>query len=157
MRKKVFIAGSILALFLILGTRAAFADNGQAEKRRHAPTEFSAAIAERLQLSVDDVESIRVELASGKSAQEVLRERGITLDQIRAALGSVAKQHHRLSNTELVTLAKRLGLDPVVIQSELEAGKSFREILRDHNVSADRIRDLFDNNHTNRSFNKKQR
>ncbi len=140
----------------MLGTRVALAEGPDARERRHAPTELSAAIAERLQLSVDDVETIRVELASGKSAKEVLRERGITLDQIRAALGSVAKQHHRLSNTELVTIAKRIGLDPTVIASELDAGKSFRDILRDHNVSADDVRKAFDEKHSNRSFNRKQ-
>lgn len=125
MRKKVFITGGMIALFLILGSSTAFAAN--------------------LQLNPGDIAIIKSELASGKPIKDVLEEHHITMEQIRGALGTIleGRDHHKLSNTQIATIATKLGLDVDQIQSEIVSGKSLHEILKSHNITPDQVRDAF--------------
>ena len=125
MRKKVFITGGMIALFLILSSSTAFAAN--------------------LQLNPNDIANIRSEIASGKPIKDVLVEHQITMGQIREALGSVLDEqgHHKLSNTQIATIATKLGLDVDEVQAEITDGKSLHEILKDHNISREQIKAAF--------------
>jgi hypothetical protein len=122
MRKKVFITGGMIALFLILSSRSALAAN--------------------LQLNPSDIAVIKSELASGKPIKDVLVEHQITMEQIRGALGAVIGEdsHHKLSNTQIATIATKLGLNVDQIQSEIASGKSLHEILKSHNITQDQVR-----------------
>lgn len=126
MRKKVFITGGLLALFLILGSHA--------------------ALAASLDLTSNDIAAIRSEIASGKPVKDVLEEHHITMAQIRAILGSAIGEHgrHKLSNTQIATIATNLGLDPNHVQSEIAEGKSLRDILNDHHITEQQLRAAFD-------------
>lgn len=125
MRKKVFITGSLLALFLLISSSTAFAQS--------------------LQLSSDEAATIKTEIHSGKPIKDVLKDHNISMSKIRAALGStgIGKHRTKLSNTQISTIASKLELDPVQVQSEIDAGKSLPEILKAHNITQDRIRQVF--------------
>lgn len=125
MRKKVFITGSLLALFLLISSSTAFAQS--------------------LQLSSDEVATIKTEIHSGKPIKDVLKDHNISMNQIRAALGStgIGKHRTKLSNTQISTIATKLGLDAVEVQSEIDSGKSLQEILKAHNITQDQIRQVF--------------
>ena len=125
MRKKVFITGGMIALFLILSSSTAFAAN--------------------LQLNPNDVASIRSEIASGKPIKDVLEEHHITMRQIRGALGAVIDEEgrHKLSNTQIATIATKLGLDPTQIENDIASGKSLHEILLANNITPEQMRAAF--------------
>lgn len=125
MRKKVFITGSLLALFLLISSSTAFAQS--------------------LQLSSDEVATIKIEIHSGKPIKDVLKDHNIGMNQIRAALGStgIGKHRAKLSNTQISAIASRLGLNADQVQSEIDAGKSLPEILKAHNITQDQIRQVF--------------
>jgi type II secretory pathway component PulF len=126
MRKKAFIAGGVIALFLILSS--------------------SHALAADLQLNPTDIASIRSEIASGKPIKDVLEEHHITMATIREALGAVLHEngkHHKLSNTQIATIATKLGLDGDQIEEEIASGKSLHEILKAHNITRDQIEAVF--------------
>lgn len=125
MRKKVFITGGMIALFLILSSSTAFAAN--------------------LQLNPRDIAEIKSEIASGKPIKDVLVEHHITMGQIREALGSVLDESHRhkLSNTQIATIATKLGLDVDEIQGEIAEGKSLHDILKAHHITKDQFETAF--------------
>ncbi len=125
MRKKVFITGSLLALFLLISSSTAFAQS--------------------LQLSSDEVATIKTEIHSGKPIKDVLKDHNISMHQIRTALGStgIGKHRTKLSNTQISTIAAKLGLDATQVQAEIDAGKSLPEILKTHNITQDQIRQVF--------------
>ncbi len=129
MRKKVFITGGMIALFLILSS--------------------STALAANLQLNPNDIASIRSEIASGKPIKDVLVEHHITMKQIRGALGAVVDDSenslgkHKLSNTQIATIATKLGLDPTEIENDIASGKSLHEILQANNITPDQMKAAF--------------
>jgi hypothetical protein len=125
MRKRVFVTGGMIALLLILSSSTAFAAN--------------------LQLNPNDIEIIKSEIASGKPIKDVLVEHQITMGQIREALGAVLDEsgHHKLSNTQIATIATKLGLDVDQIQGEIADGKSLHEILQEHNITPEQMRAAF--------------
>lgn len=129
MRKKVFVTGGMIALFLILSS--------------------STALAANLQLNPNDIATIKSELASGKPIKDVLVEHQITMKDIREALGAVANEegHHKLSNTQIATIATKLGLDVTQIQAEIASGKSLHEILKSHNITPDQVREALGRKH----------
>lgn len=126
MRKKVFFTGGLLALFLLISSNTAF--------------------AQTLALSSEEVASIKTEIQSGKSVKEVLRAHNISMDKIRSLLGAtpLGKERAKLSNTQIASIATRLGIDPETVQQQIDEGKSLREILKAHNLSPDQIRAAFD-------------
>lgn len=119
----------MIALFLILSSSTAFAAN--------------------LQLNPNDVASIRSEIASGKPIKDVLLDHQISMRQIRGALGAVIDEHpnslgrHKLSNTQIATIATKLGLDPTQIEHDIASGKSLHEILQANNITQDQMRSAF--------------
>lgn len=125
MRKKVFITGGLLALFLLLSSSTAFAQS--------------------LKLSSDEIATIKTEINSGKPVRDVLKAHHISMDAIRSALGSTGMGKHKakLSNTQIASIATKLGLDPVAIQAEIDSGKTFQQILKTHNITPDQIRKVF--------------
>jgi hypothetical protein len=125
MRKKVFITGGVIALFLILSSSTAFAAN--------------------LQLNPNDVASIRSEIASGKPIKDVLLDHQISMRQIREALGAVVDEEgrHKLSNTQIATIATKLGLDPTHIENDIASGKSLHEILQANNITQEQVSAAF--------------
>lgn len=124
MRKKVFITGGLLALMLILSSGTAFAQS--------------------LKLSNDEITTIKTEITAGKPVKDVLRDHNITMGQIKSALGDTryAKEHFKLTNTQIASIASKLGLDVSVVQSEIAAGKSLPEILKSHNITPDQLRSV---------------
>ena len=122
MRKRVFITGGLLALFLLLSSSTAFAQS--------------------LKLSSEEIATIKTEINSGMPVKDVLKAHNISMDAIRSALGSTAfgKSKAKLSNTQIASVAAKLGLDPVVVQAEIDSGKTFHEILQNHNITPDQIR-----------------
>lgn len=125
MRKKVFVTGGLLALFLILGSHA--------------------ALAASLDLSSNEVAVIKSEIASGKPIKDVLEEHHITMAQIRSALGAVVNEQgrHKLSNTQIATIATKLGLDADLVQKEIASGKTLQQILGDHSITEEQLRAAF--------------
>lgn len=122
MRKKVFITGGLIALFLLLSSSTAFAQS--------------------LKLSSEEIALIKTEINSGIPVRDVLKAHHIGMNQIRAALGSTEMGKHRakLSNTQISTIATKLGLDPVTILNEIDSGKTFQEILKAHNITKEMIK-----------------
>ena len=117
MRKKVFITGGLLALLLLLSSSTAFAQS--------------------LKLSPDEITSIKTELNAGTPVKQVLSSHGLTMDTIRTALGStgIGKDHLKLTNTQIADMAAKLGLDPAQIQSEIDSGETFQQIMAAHNIT----------------------
>lgn len=126
MRKKVFFTGGLLALFLLISSNTAF--------------------AQTLALSSEEIASIKTEIQSGKSVKEVLQAHNISMDKIRSVLGAtpLGKERAKLSNTQIASIAAKLGIDPETVQQQIDAGKSLKEILRAHNVSTEQIRSAFE-------------
>lgn len=126
MRKKVFFTGGLLALFLLISSNTAF--------------------AQTLALSSEEVASIKTEIQSGKSVKEVLRAHNISMDKIRSVLGAtpLGKERAKLSNTQIASIATKLGIDPETVQQQIDEGKSLKEILRSHNVSGEQVRAAFE-------------
>lgn len=125
MRKKVLITGGLLALFLLLSSSTAFAQS--------------------LKLSPDEISSIRTEINSGTPVKDVLSSHGLTMDTIRTALGAtgVGKEHIKLSNTQIADMATKLGLDPNEIQSEIDAGQTFQQIMTAHSITTANLKAVF--------------
>jgi len=143
MRKKVFLAGSVLVLMLILGSGLASAESPQANPHHHGHHGlFLEEIASKLNLSSDDIESMKLEIKSGLSIRDVLANHGITMNDIREALGTVMNDH-RLSNTQIQTLANKMGLDADEIQAEIDSGKSLHEILKGHDITPEKVHATF--------------
>ena len=115
----------MIALFLILSSSTAFAAN--------------------LQLNPNEIASIRSEIASGKPIKVVLEGHHITMRQIRGALGAVVdeKGRHKLSNTQIATIATKLGLDVGQIEDEIASGKSLHEILQAYNITQEQVETAF--------------
>lgn len=124
MRKKVFITGGLLALMLILSSSTAFAQS--------------------LKLSSDEISTIKTEITAGKPIKDVLKSHNITMSQIKSALGDTgyAKEHFKLTNTQIAAIATKLGLDMSTVQSEIDAGKSLPEILKAHNITPDQLKSV---------------
>lgn len=121
MRKKAFFTGGLLVLMLLL-SNTAFASN--------------------LQLNTEEVNKIKTEINAGKPVKDVLKEHNITMDDIRSTLAEtgMGKSHHKLSNTQIAFIAKKLGLNTNDVQTEIAAGKSLPEILKAHNLTKEQIR-----------------
>ena len=135
MRKRVLFTGAVLAVILLLGsTSAAFASSGSATAV-HGWT----SVAEQLHLSPADVASIKSEIASGKSIKDVLSEHGITMNEIRNAISSAALDGGHVSNTQIATIAAKLGLNATDIQNDINSGKSLQQILTEHNITNDQL------------------
>jgi hypothetical protein len=125
MRKKVLITGGIIALFLLLSSSSAFAQS--------------------LKLSSEEISSIKSEISSGVPVRDVLKSHQLTMDQIRTALATTGfgKEHTKLTNTQIANIASKLGLDPLVIQSEINSGKTFQQIMKKHNITLSRLESAF--------------
>lgn len=126
MRKQVFFTGTLLAIMFLLASTPAFAQG--------------------LKISNDEAQTIQTEIKSGTPIKEVLEKHNITMKQVRSALHRAGFQEgkHKLTNTQIATIASQLGLDAHQIQAEIESGKTLRQILIDHNITADQIRKVFD-------------
>jgi uncharacterized protein (DUF433 family) len=123
MRKKAFITGGLLVLMLLLS---------------------NTAFAQTLQLNSEEISEIKTEINAGKSVKDVLQAHNISMDAIRNTLAetSLAKGHHKLTNTRIATIAKKLGVSVSDIQSEINTGKSLQEILQTHNITKEQIRNV---------------
>ncbi|NBV42506.1 hypothetical protein EBR96_07040 [bacterium] len=106
----------------------------------------STAFAQSLKLSSDEIATIKTEINSGKPVRDVLRAHNIGMESIRAALAAThpGKNKPKLTNTQIASIAAKLNLDPIVVQSEIDAGKTFQEILESHNITRDQIRKVFE-------------
>lgn len=142
MRKKVFLAGGVLALFILLGSTHAFAQS-QTGINANGGNIALTAVASKLHLSTEDIASMKQEVASGKSIKEVLSEHNITMDQIRSAIQTAYPQTKHLSNTQIATISAKLGIDPNAVQSEINQGKSVQQIMKDFNITPDKLRSVF--------------
>lgn len=123
MRKKALITGGLLVLMLLL-SNTAFASN--------------------LQLNSDEVNKIKTEINAGTPIKDVLKAHNITMENIRSTLAGtgIGKDHHKLSNTQITEIAKKLGVNADDVQTEINAGKSMPEILKAHNITKDQIRSV---------------
>ena len=129
MRKKVFLAGGVIALFILIGTTThAYAQSAQA----------------KLNLSTDDITAMRAEIAAGKSVKDVLAEHNITLDKIRSAISVAYPQTKHLSNTQIAAISAKFGINAADVQNEIAAGKSLQQIMKDHNITPDKLRAAFE-------------
>ncbi len=123
MRKKAFITGGLLVLMLLLSNRA---------------------FASTLQLNNDEINKIKTEINAGAPVRDVLKSHNISMEAIRSTLAEtgMGKDHHKLTNTQITNIAKKLGVNITDIQSEIAAGKSMPEILRTHNITKEQIRNI---------------
>ncbi|MDB4984457.1 MAG: hypothetical protein JWM20_636 [Patescibacteria group bacterium] len=141
MRKKVFLAGGVIALFILIGTTHAYA---QSSLRSFHGSAAISMVASKLNLSSDDVALMKAEIASGKSVKDVLAEHNITMDQIRSAIQAAYPQTKHLSNTQIAAISAKLGINPADVQNEINAGKSLQQIMKDHNITPDKLRAAFE-------------
>lgn len=123
MRKKAFFTGGLLVLMLLL-SNTAFASN--------------------LQLNSEEITKIKTEINAGTPIKDVLKSHNISMDAIRSTLAEtgIGKDHHKLSNTQITEIAKKLGVSANDIQTEITAGKSMPEILKAHNITKEQIRSV---------------
>lgn len=154
MRKKVFLTGSLLLLLLLLGGTTAYAANldhhsrAFHQKMSHGDA-WIAMIATKLNLTADDIAQIQSEIASGKTIEQVLYQRNITMDQVREALGAAFPNagKHGLSNTKIAMIATKLGLDAGQIKEELASGKTLAQVMKDHDITSEQIESAFGKAH----------
>lgn len=52
----------------------------------------------------------------------------------------MGKDRHKLSNTQIAFIAKKLGVNTNDVQTEIAAGKSLPEILKAHNLTKEQIK-----------------
>ena len=123
MRKKAFITGGLLVLMLLLS---------------------NTAFASTLQLNSEEITKIKTEINAGTPIKDVLKSHNISMDAIRSTLAEtgIGKDHHKLSNTQITEIAKKLGVNANDIQTEITAGKSMPEILKAHNITKEQIRSV---------------
>lgn len=123
MRKKAFITGGLLVLMLLLS---------------------NTAFASTLQLNSEEITKIKTEINSGKPVRDVLKSHHISMEAIRSTLAETGagKDRHKLTNTQITNIAKKLGVNITDIQSEIAAGKSMPEILKSHNITKEQIRSI---------------
>lgn len=149
MRKKVFIAGGLLALIILLGSSTAFAQSpSKTSSRTTNPRIHSevwiSKVATELHLTSEDVAAMQAEIAAGKSIKDVFAEHNITMAQIRNALGTVSgSEHVRLSNTQISNIAGKLGLDPVKVQADIASGETLPQILKKYNIGKAQLEEVF--------------
>lgn len=141
MRKRVFITGGLIVLMLIISSNTVFAQS--------------------LKLSQEEMTAIKTEIDSGKPVKDVFKKHNITMPKIRAFLGETGqgKDHMKLSNTQIATIASKLNLDPKIIQAEIDSGKSFAQILKDNNITKSQIMTLVgeENHHLNKQMKKNKK
>lgn len=125
MRKRVFFSGTIIAIILLLSSSSAFAHS--------------------LKISDAEAQLIKTEIKEGAPIKDVLEKHNITLGQIKKALaGAGFKQGKRtISHAQIVSLTTKLGLDVKQVQEEIESGKTFKEILKEQNITQEQLRDAF--------------
>ena len=126
MRKRVFFAGAFVVVALLMTSPVVF--------------------AEEMEMTREEVLSIKTELKSGKPIKDVLEKYGITMGQIRSVLNKNGELEHRgkkITNTQIAAITETLGLDPETIQEEVEQGKTIQQVLRQNNVTPERVREIF--------------
>lgn len=138
MRKKVFFIGGLLALVIILGATHAYAQS-PVSSFKHASgwnDTILSDVATKLNISPADLATMKAEVDSGKALKDVLAEHNITMAQVRTALGTVShSEHNRASNTAIISLATKLGLDTTSVQADITAGLTFKQILTKYNIT----------------------
>lgn len=65
------------------------------------------------------------------------------MDQIRAALGTTLNENHKLSNTQIATIATKLGLDVNTVQTEIASGETLQQIVKANNITEDQLKSVF--------------
>jgi uncharacterized protein (DUF433 family) len=146
MRKKVFFIGGLLALIIILGATHAYAQSSTPDlKHGHGWNDTVLSdLATTLNISPTDLAAMKTEVDSGKALKDVLAKHNITMDQVRAALATVSKSDHRhMSNTAIMAVATKLGLDTASVQADIEAGLTFKQILKKNNITDAQLQTAF--------------
>jgi uncharacterized protein (DUF433 family) len=130
MRKKAFITGGLLVLMLLLS---------------------NTAFASTLQLNSDEITKIKTEINAGAPVKDVLKSHNISMEAIRSTLAEtgIGKSHHKLTNTQIANIATKLGVTVTGIQAEIDAGKSMSEILKNHNLTKEQIRNVLSSEQVN--------
>ncbi len=130
--------GSLLALVIILGASHAYAQ-APASTIKHGGRWNDTVltdVATKLNISPTDLAAMKAEIDSGKAFKDVLAEHNITMAQVRTALATVSKTDHRhMSNTAIMSVATKLGLDTASVQSDITAGLTFKQILTKYNIT----------------------
>ncbi len=138
MRKKVFFIGGLLALVIILGATHAYAQS-PAPSFKHGSgwnDTILAEVATKLNISPTDLATMKAEVDSGKALKDVLAEHNITMAQVRTALATVSKTDHRhVSNTAIMAVATKLGLDTKSVQADITSGLTFKQILTKYKIT----------------------
>jgi len=138
MRKKVFFIGSLLALVIILGATHAYAQSPIPSFKNSSGWNDTilADVATKLNISPADLASMKAEVDSGKAIKDVLTEHNITMTQVRMALSTVSKTDHRhISNTAIMSVATKLGLNTASVQADITAGLTLKQILTKYNIT----------------------
>jgi CRISPR/Cas system CSM-associated protein Csm2 small subunit len=119
----------------------------------------NTAFAQTLQLNNDEITKIKTEINQGKPVQDVLRSHNIDMNKIRSTLAEteLAKGNHKITNTQISNIAKKLGIDASDIQTEITAGKSLNQIFQAHNITQDQIRTVLAEQQTDNHTVKKVR
>lgn len=141
MRKKAFIAGGVLALFILLGSTRAFAQSPSSSSIHEGAV--ISSVASKLHLSPDDIAAMKAEIAAGKSIKDVLAEHNITMNDIRSAIQSAYPQSKHLTNTQIAAIATKLGVDPNDVQAKINKGETFQQIMKDYSITPEKLRKVF--------------
>ncbi len=142
MYKKVIATGGIISSLLFTGGSAAFAQtNVTPPSIRHNVGRPNAnRIAKEFGL---DASEIKAELEAGKKLPEILAEHGISKDKLM----QISKRHKdRSLEKALDVIAPKLGLNADDIRAELQAGKTFKQILEDNGISKEQVKETLNNN-----------
>ena len=138
MRKKVFLMGSLLALVIILGASHAYAQAPTVNVKNGGRWNDTvlADVATKLNISPTDLAAMKAEIDSGKAFKDVLAEHNLTMVQVRTALATVTQtEHAHASNTAIMTLATKLGLNATSVQADIANGLTMKQILTKYNIT----------------------
>lgn len=141
MYKNVLVTGGIVSSLLLTGASTTFAQNTSTEHNtmpkpmhRMMSVEHFADMATKLGLNAD---TVKQELSSGKTWQDILKENNITEAQLKTLFGTP-----KINDTHLLDLATKLGLNADQVKQELASGKKWQDILTEHNITKDQVKQL---------------
>lgn len=140
MYKKALATGGIISSLLFTGGMAAYAQNNTSTQAKSGfRQELGKPDASKLAAKFGlDATKLQAEIEAGKKLPDILEEHGITRDK----MVKLAKHHkHRRLEKALDMIAPKLGLHANDIRAELDAGKTFHQVLTENGITKQQVQE----------------
>ena len=136
----VSVGMGVLALMLLTGTAFASAVSTPSVSTSHKGIMLSDQQINTIasEFGIDAVK-LKEEVVTGTKFKDILKQNNITMAQLKAVFGN------RTPTSQMISaFASKFNLDPTQIQTELQSGKTLKDILKEHNITAQQIRIALD-------------